>query len=245
MEKIPVDEMVEELQRMADELGRPPKSTEMNTMGEYSAATYQNRFGSWNAALSKAGMVPHRRRNEPDERLLDDIRRVAGLINKPPTANDIREHADYSLSTFVRRFGSWNDALKHAGLEVNQGSPGEGEYGRGWNPIKRAKVRERDGMECVECGKTNQSHMKTANETLHVHHLNPREEFNTDEEYNSIDNLATVCSGCHQQYHARDAKYDKTDWKYPCSHVVTAPKLFTPSEWCPICENSRGPIKLN
>lgn len=30
-------------------------------------------------------------------------------------------------------------------------------------------------------------------------------------------------------------------WVYPCRHRFNAPRFFTPSEWCPICREARGP----
>lgn len=41
-----------ELHRVAEELGRRPSTNDMNEYGAHSAATYQDRFGSWTAALS-------------------------------------------------------------------------------------------------------------------------------------------------------------------------------------------------
>lgn len=49
-------ELVSALRDLASELGRPPTQTDMDTQGPYSADIYHNRFGSWNTALSEAGL---------------------------------------------------------------------------------------------------------------------------------------------------------------------------------------------
>ena len=34
-------------------------------------------------------------------------------------------------------------------------------------------------------------------------------------------------------------------WEYPCGHIVTAPDIFTPSEFCPVCRDARGPSPVD
>jgi hypothetical protein len=57
-----------------------------------------------------------------DVELLADLRRVALLLGKSSmTYEAYRSHSGrYSDPLFARRFGSWNKALKAAGLEVSQ-----------------------------------------------------------------------------------------------------------------------------
>lgn len=51
--------------------------------------------------------------------LLDDLRRVAKLIQKDSvTALIYTEKGKFGTNTFLRRFGSWHNALKAAGLNV-------------------------------------------------------------------------------------------------------------------------------
>lgn len=47
-----------DIQRVADELGYTPSSTEYDTMGEWSQSTVKNHFDSWRLALKELGMVP-------------------------------------------------------------------------------------------------------------------------------------------------------------------------------------------
>ena len=54
--KIPREDLFEELGRLADELDRPPKTTDMGELGKYSPGVYLRRFGSWEKVLEDAGI---------------------------------------------------------------------------------------------------------------------------------------------------------------------------------------------
>ena len=61
-------------------------------------------------------------RNIPDEVLIEDLKRVAGVHQKPSlTQKEYMQYGKYASGTIVRRFGSWNEALKKAGLRPNWG----------------------------------------------------------------------------------------------------------------------------
>lgn len=60
--RIPDETLLEELRRVAEELGEPPTVAQMDKYGEYSVATYRNHFGRWNLALREAGFEPRERR---------------------------------------------------------------------------------------------------------------------------------------------------------------------------------------
>jgi len=55
-----------------------------------------------------------------DRELIDDLKTVANLTNKKTvTQNDYKTWGKFDCSTQSRRFGTWNDALKKAGLFVS------------------------------------------------------------------------------------------------------------------------------
>lgn len=59
-DRISTPQLLLELRQLADD--EPPTADEMDANGAYSVTTYQNRFGSWNAALAAAGLAdrnPH------------------------------------------------------------------------------------------------------------------------------------------------------------------------------------------
>ena len=60
-----------------------------------------------------------RERNISKEKLLNDLKRVANLINQQTvTAAIYTQKGKFGVNTFRRRFGSWNKALDAAGLKV-------------------------------------------------------------------------------------------------------------------------------
>ncbi|ATB69879.1 hypothetical protein SJPD1_1774 [Sulfurospirillum diekertiae] len=55
-----------------------------------------------------------------DEELLDDLKRVAGLLGKDKiTQTDYAQYGNFNKGTFQNRFGSWNKALDAANLKVS------------------------------------------------------------------------------------------------------------------------------
>jgi hypothetical protein len=52
--KVTEEDLIDELQRMAEELGEPPNSKDMKNYGKYDPRTYHRRFGSWSNAVDAA-----------------------------------------------------------------------------------------------------------------------------------------------------------------------------------------------
>lgn len=60
-----------------------------------------------------------RKRNISKQELIDDLKRVANLINQQTvTAVIYAQKGKFGVNTCLRRFGSWNKALDAAGLKV-------------------------------------------------------------------------------------------------------------------------------
>ncbi|WP_134671592.1 homing endonuclease associated repeat-containing protein [Halorussus marinus] len=116
-------ELLEELSRLGEVLGRAPTHTEMERLGEYSPGTYRRRFGSWRDALAEAGFDPDAgerataKRRISEELLLAEIRRLADENGRPPTYQEVESDGRYAGATYLDRFGTWNDALEAAGYD--------------------------------------------------------------------------------------------------------------------------------
>jgi hypothetical protein len=55
------EELLEEVRRLAEEMGRaPPLKRDMNDHGKYAPRTLQLRFGSWSEAVAEAGFEPRK-----------------------------------------------------------------------------------------------------------------------------------------------------------------------------------------
>jgi len=120
MGKITRDELLTELHRLANELDKVPTREEMNEHGKYSRSPYDRVFGGWNDALEEAGLDINKPVSLTREQLLQELERVAEAIGKSPTMDEFRNASKYTERAYKREFGTWNDALRAAGLEVNK-----------------------------------------------------------------------------------------------------------------------------
>ena len=107
-------ELLEDLRKLAEKLGRTPTITEARNCPDMAAiATYYNRFGSWVNALKLAGLTPP----NSDEKLIADLRKLAEKLGRTPTTTEVDECPDMAATTtYCTRFGSWVNALELAGL---------------------------------------------------------------------------------------------------------------------------------
>lgn len=72
-------------------------------------------FGSWIEAIRAAGLTPNVKKT--DQELLQELKRVFKELGKVPTVTECQKIKLY-VSTYQKRFGSWNKALELAGLPV-------------------------------------------------------------------------------------------------------------------------------
>lgn len=87
--------------------------------GKYNAALFRKRFGSWNNALRIINLIPkHVPTKATNQELIEDMRLVHYKFGKL-TAKIYEEHGKYSRNTVAARFGSWNNAIKFAQLNIN------------------------------------------------------------------------------------------------------------------------------
>jgi len=56
----------------------------------------------------------------PTHKLLAELEAVTSELGEPPTREQMDDQGEYASQTYVRRFGSWNAALREADLEVNK-----------------------------------------------------------------------------------------------------------------------------
>jgi hypothetical protein len=141
-ERIPTEDLIDELQRLGDEVGRAPTIAEIKDQGEYWPSTYKKRFGSWAEALDAAfehidadNFFQSRAVAEPEdpatpgpkvsgEELLEDLRELADELREPPRFKEMVEHGDHRARTYTKRYGSWAEALEAAGLDPEDRSGG-------------------------------------------------------------------------------------------------------------------------
>jgi len=92
------EELLDDLQRLHEELGKVPSILDVEAEGNHGPTTYQNRFGSWSEALEAAGFDPER--GPTDEELLAELRRLRDELDKQPSMRDMTEHGAYGCTTY-------------------------------------------------------------------------------------------------------------------------------------------------
>ncbi|MDB2275874.1 hypothetical protein PM022_15260 [Halorubrum ezzemoulense] len=119
LREVPDSKLLDELERLTNQLGQPPTVHQMENHGRFGAKTFSTTFGSWNDALREANLEPNKERDVGRSRLIDEIERLKEVSGVVPTAETMREQGRFAVNTYKRNFGSWNDALQAAGYELN------------------------------------------------------------------------------------------------------------------------------
>lgn len=158
-------------------------------VGKFSSATIGKRFGSWNEALEKAGLGINNYRNVTNEEMFKNIEEVWIKLGRQPLYKDLNQNiSKYSMSAYVRRFGSLRKALE-AFVEFINSVPDANEenlieenivesankteiiykHKTKRQPSERLKVQVlmRDGNKCRLCGIT------VTGENIHFDHIKP------------------------------------------------------------------------
>ena len=127
-----LEEMKDEIMRVAELISDTIISKKkFDAISKISTSALTRKFGSWEKVLIECGLG-HRysgrtvsskmrsqvARNLPDSELVSELKRVAqNLDKKELSQKDFNENSSFSTSVIARRFGSWSEGLRKAGLE--------------------------------------------------------------------------------------------------------------------------------
>jgi hypothetical protein len=207
---IPELEIIEDMQRVSEEVGSGSLTkVQYDERGMFGATTILRKFGTWNKALENAGLLVMNRQDIRNEELFQNLAEVWTKLGRQPFGREMSDKSAgsiFSLGTYEKRFGSWNNSLLAFVEYINTGSDQGGELvrtgtadmglakrqrrtPRDVNWRLRAKILIRD---CCICKMYGDSPAKNSDTVLHVDHIlgwaNGGE---TLEE-----NLQTLCAPC-------------------------------------------------
>jgi len=206
---IPKEELIDDLKRVADLLGRETVTAITYAQkGKFGVNTLLRRFGSWNKALKAAGLKVILSLNIEKEALFENLANVWQYLGRQPVGKDLDKASGwskFSLGTYEKRFGLWNKALeafidyidnssvqKDVISENQQRDVKRDQLNRTPRKINwrlRAMVLIRDNCICKMCGA---SLSKDPSIVLHVDHIKPWSKGGQT----GLENLQTLCDRC-------------------------------------------------
>lgn len=167
--------------------------------GQYHAATLQRRFGSWNKAITAAGLQVANEQNYADERLFANMMRIWEHYGRQPRLSEMAQAPSViSGDTYKRRFRSWMNALEKFVEYANAQDrylPEAVELAKGSRTPREPSLRlrfhiiKRDNFSCRACGA---SPALKPGLSLHIDHIKPWSNGGETIE----DNLQTLCEAC-------------------------------------------------
>ena len=206
---IPKEELLDDLKRVANLISQDTVTKiAYDQEGKFGANTFLRRFGSWNKALTAAGLKVIHTLNNKEADLFENLANIWQHLGRQPVGKDLDKAigcSKLSLGTYEKRFGSWNKALeafifyvndspeqKDAIVENQNGENRRNQSGRTPRKINwrlRSTVLIRDHCICRMCGA---SPSKDSSVVLHVDHIKPWSKGGETD----LGNLRTLCSVC-------------------------------------------------
>ena len=126
--KIDTKYIISDLQRVAKELHKKNLTIEeYERLGKYPYYAPKIKFGRWQKAM-KAAKLKGRVSSVNSEQLIGDLQRTIILLNQRTLGmEEYMKFGMYGETTISQRFGSWNKALKQAGIDIQIGKLSEEE----------------------------------------------------------------------------------------------------------------------
>lgn len=116
------EELIKDIIKVANTLDKETISCSeyVNNGGKYHYSTICRRFGGWIKALQKCNLSPNYiNRSINLEDMIKDLQDTATRLGKKKiTCSEYLLYGKYSSNIFIRKFGTWNNALTASGLEI-------------------------------------------------------------------------------------------------------------------------------
>lgn len=115
-------ELILELQRVWNALGRRPSYAEFKQLSRIGVKVYERRFGNWKTAIARFYAQTSFRSiglagsHATPELLLTELRKLTCQVRAHLTFEQYRKlGGSFSIATFQRHFGSWQEAVRRIG----------------------------------------------------------------------------------------------------------------------------------
>jgi hypothetical protein len=197
------ESLIPELQRIARLLGKTTLTRrDIDSHGRVSSTLVIKRFGSLRAALQASDLKPARFMRATNDELCSMLielwTQTLERFGRSPYRTELKTLGfPVSGDTYIRRFGTWNKALRAAAESLSLGddeaeataSPKPARTSEGRKALsvrKRFFVFKRDRYSCRICGRSGV--------VLEVDHVIPVVQGGSD----ALDNLQTLCFDCNR-----------------------------------------------
>jgi hypothetical protein len=105
-----------ELRRVAKKLGKTPTTKTFRLHSTICAGSVENKFGTWTTALVAAGLTPTKHVSVSRREIIAELRRLSRTLGHTCSSAEFTRQGRFGVGSAVRKFGSWNRALKSARL---------------------------------------------------------------------------------------------------------------------------------
>lgn len=118
--RVPVKDLIAEIGRLYRKNNRVPVIDDMEEDGRFSITPYRNSFSSWNKAIKIAGFEPKKPASISDGELIAELQRINHEIYDELISSHMSEYGKYSTTTYIDRFGSWEQAVQAADITISE-----------------------------------------------------------------------------------------------------------------------------
>jgi hypothetical protein len=199
---VPEADLIADLRRAASESEASTLTWERySSTGRFSPETVRRRFGTWNGALQRAGLLSAKRWRIPDDDLFANLEAIWRHLGRQPRRSDLDVVAtSVSKSVYEQRFGTWRKGLEAFLAWANEEERGavpastvraSKKTSRQPSLRLRFRVMRRDRFRCCHCGK---SPSTSPGVELCVDHVKPWAAGGET----VLENLQTLCTDCNQ-----------------------------------------------
>lgn len=152
-------------------------------------------------------------RKYTNQELINELQRAEEIVDGVMSSVDYDKVGKMSRGTIIRRFGSWNEAKKSAGLEYNDYPQLKGrgmEYARELRRIRN----------CQRCGFSRAGALTFHHKEPAEKEVSPMDDIAMERTIKELEKCILLCSNCHNLHHSTESDVDVNhievpDWPGP------------------------------